>query len=79
MGATIVSKYSRAVEQFLGSGTLQLFIGGKWCSSKKEETFDTVDPGTGEVLARVSHAKSVDVDEAVQAAKQAFRQTGWAT
>ena len=68
MGATIVSKYSRAVEQFLGSGPLQLFIGGKWCPSKKAETFDTVDPGSGEILAKVYHAKSVDVDEAVQAA-----------
>jgi len=79
MGVTIASKYSRAVEQFLGSGTIQLFIGGKWRPSRKEETFETVDPGSGEVLAKVSHAKSVDVDEAVQAGKQAFRQTGWAT
>ena len=79
MGTTIASKYSGAVEQFLGSGSLQLFIGGKWCPSKKEETFETIDPGTGEVLAKIYHAKSVDVDEAVQAAKKAFRQTGWAT
>ena len=79
MEATMISKYSGAVEQFLKSGSLQLFIGGKWCPSKSGETFDTVDPGSGEILTRIYHAKSVDVDEAVQAAKQAFRQTGWAT
>ncbi|MFN8009479.1 MAG: aldehyde dehydrogenase family protein [Terriglobia bacterium] len=79
MATTTVSKFSGPVQQFLGSGPLQLFIDGKWVSSKKEETFETLDPGTGEVLAKVHHARSVEVDEAVQAARRAFRQSGWAT
>src|SRR3990172_9494539 len=79
MEATMTSKYSRAVEEFLGTGPLQLFIGGKWGPSISGDIFEAVDPGSGQFLARVYHAKSVDVDEAVQAAKRAFRQTGWAT
>ncbi len=45
-------------------------INGKWVESA--ETFETVNPATGEVLAEVAHASPEQVAQAVQAAKDAF-------
>jgi len=45
-------------------------INGKWVESK--ETFTTVNPATGEVLAEVANATPEQVAEACQAAKEAF-------
>ena len=53
---------------------LRLFIGGEWVET--EETFDTTDPATGELLARVPLATTEHVDAAVKAARAAF-DGGW--
>lgn len=45
-------------------------INGQWVESK--ETFETVNPATGEVLAEVAHASPEQVAAAVAAAKDAF-------
>ncbi len=45
-------------------------INGKWVESP--ETFETINPATGEVLDVVAHASAEQVAEAVQAAKEAF-------
>ncbi len=45
-------------------------INGKWVESP--ETFETVNPATGEVLAEVAHATPEQVAAATQAAKDAF-------
>ena len=50
-----------------------LFIGGEW--SRPGETFETVNPGNGRVLARVTQATPADVGRAVAAARAA--QPGW--
>ena len=50
-------------------------INGEWIES--EETFENLNPATGEVLGRVSAASESEVNEAVQAAKNAF--PAWAT
>ncbi len=52
---------------------LDLFIGGRWVKAKSGEWFDTVNPSTGQAIARVSQAGPEDVDAAVRAARQAFR------
>src|SRR5581483_12328572 len=41
-------------------------------------TFDTVNPGTGKLLARVAAGDVEDVDRAVSAARAAFRKGVWA-
>ena len=46
------------------------YIGGEW--TRPAAGFDVMDPGAGEVLARVSQGTSRDVDAAVQAAGQAL-------
>jgi 1-pyrroline dehydrogenase len=50
----------------------QNFIGGKWVDARSGATDKVVNPATGEVLDEVPASDAVDVDEAVQAAQQAF-------
>ncbi len=50
----------------------RLFINGEWSDPAGGERFDTVNPGTGEVLAEVPEAGASDVDAAVEAARAAL-------
>ncbi len=54
----------------------ELFIDGAFRKPEGGEWFDTSNPATGEVLARVAQAGSADVDAAVKAARKA--QPAWA-
>ena len=49
-----------------------LFIGGKWCRATGARTFETINPATEQVLARVAEASAADVDRAVAAARRAY-------
>ncbi|HEY6224673.1 MAG TPA: aldehyde dehydrogenase family protein, partial [Gemmatimonadales bacterium] len=51
------------------NGTLGLFIGGQWVPAASGETFETINPATRGVLARVAQAGAADVDAAVRAAR----------
>jgi aldehyde dehydrogenase (NAD+) len=51
------------------------FIGGAWTKADGATTFETKNPATGEVLARVAQADAADVDRAVKAARAAL--PGW--
>lgn len=55
----------------------QLFIGGKWMEATSGDTFEVVNPATGEAFATVSHAGSEDVERAVQSAQKAFESRRW--
>jgi aldehyde dehydrogenase (NAD+) len=52
-----------------------LFIGGEWVAAASGESFETANPATGAVLARIAQAGADDVDAAVAAARKA--QPGW--
>jgi aldehyde dehydrogenase (NAD+) len=52
--------------------TYDLFIGGAFVKPQNDGYFDTINPATGKVLAKVAEATDVDVDKAVMAAKKAF-------
>ena len=67
------------MKEFLSQSPLPLFIGGRSVTPKHAQTFETVDPGNGRVLAQVYNADAQDVDDAVQAARKAFRSSGWAS
>jgi phenylacetaldehyde dehydrogenase len=56
----------------------QLLIGGEWVDAADGATFETLDPGTGEVLTTVAHGKAEDADRAVRAARQAL-EGPWST
>ena len=66
------------VETFLAEDPIRMFIGGEWVEAADGGTFETVDPGDGAVLATVAEGKAADVDRAVQAARDAFKKSGWA-
>ncbi|OPX05385.1 betaine-aldehyde dehydrogenase [Mycobacterium sp. AT1] len=56
---------------FLG-GAKRLLIGGRWLPALSGKEIDTVNPATGEVIARLAAGDEGDVDRAVAAARQAF-------
>ncbi|WP_335870866.1 CoA-acylating methylmalonate-semialdehyde dehydrogenase [Bacillus sp. 2205SS5-2] len=51
---------------------LKNYINGVWVEAKSTETMEVINPATNEVLASVPISSKEDVDQAVQAARQAF-------
>lgn len=66
------------VTEFL-SAPLKLFINGEWVESVEGNTFQTLNPATGEVLATVYEAREKDVHLAAKAALDAFENGPWST
>lgn len=56
-----------------------LLINNQWIPSDSGKTFPTINPATGEELARVDEADAADVDKAVAAARNAFERGPWRT
>ena len=54
----------------------ELYIAGEWRKPESGAYFDTINPASGEVLARVAEGGAADVDAAVKAARKA--QGPWA-
>jgi aldehyde dehydrogenase (NAD+) len=50
----------------------KMLIGGRWVDSLSGESFDSVNPANGQLLARVAKAGQADVDAAVEAARHAL-------
>src|SRR5437764_6351283 len=59
--------------------TSKILIDGKWSDAASGKTFDTYNPATGEVLARVAEGDREDIERAVKAARKAFEEGPWAT
>jgi acyl-CoA reductase-like NAD-dependent aldehyde dehydrogenase len=55
----------------------QQFIGGEWVPAASGETFDDLDPFTGDVVARIPAGAREDAHKAVEAAAAAFEE--WST
>lgn len=56
-----------------------LLIDGKWTEAVSGKRFETENPSTGEVIARVAEGDKADVDKAVVAARKAFESGPWAS
>jgi len=54
-----------------------MLIGGQWVEAASGKAFETIDPSTGEVLARVAEGDSEDINRAVTAARKAFESGPW--
>ena len=54
------------------------YINGDWLESSSGEYFDTENPYTGEVWARIARGTAEDADRAINAAKAAFQSGVWA-
>lgn len=52
--------------------TQNLLIGGKRVAARSGRYFETLDPSTGKVIARVAEADAADVDAAVRSSREAF-------
>ncbi|MBT4078061.1 MAG: aldehyde dehydrogenase [Gammaproteobacteria bacterium] len=53
------------------------FIDGRFQSAKSGKTFDTINPATGETLAKLAACNGDDIDLAVSKAREAFDQGCW--
>src|SRR5436305_6501182 len=57
---------------FLQQKPIKMLIGGQWVGSASGKTFDTINPSTGEVLAKVAECDAEDINRAVVAAGKSF-------
>jgi acyl-CoA reductase-like NAD-dependent aldehyde dehydrogenase len=57
--------------------TYHLLIGGEFVDAASGETFDSVDPSTGEPFAQVAKGGPEDAKRAVEAARKAFDDGPW--
>ncbi len=71
-----LTSLSATVRQFL-SQPKKALINGKWQAAQAGQTFEVLNPATGEVIARVADCQKADVDQAVQAARKAFDGGPW--
>ncbi len=55
----------------------QAFIGGSFRPALSGKTFDTINPATGAVLAKVAACAAEDIDLAVTKAREAFEDGRW--
>ena len=55
----------------------KLLIGGQWIEASGGETFETINPADGSVLAHIARGTAQDIDRAVAAARAAFEQGPW--
>src|SRR5438045_238148 len=57
--------------------TYQLVVAGELADAASGETFQSIDPSTGEAFASVAKAGAEDVRRATEAARRAFDQGPW--
>jgi aldehyde dehydrogenase (NAD+) len=57
-----------------GVKTFQNYIGGEWADAASGETFESVNPATGDTIGVFPRSSAEDVDRAVDAAKAAFEE-----
>ena len=55
----------------------KMLIDGVWMNSQSGRTFETLNPATGEVIAKVAEGEKADIDKAVAAAQRAFEKGPW--
>jgi phenylacetaldehyde dehydrogenase len=66
----------KSVTEFL-KRPRKMLIDGRWVDAVSGKTFETYNPATGEVLARVAEGDRADIDLAVKAARKAFEHGPW--
>lgn len=74
--AQAVMDISPRLVKFL-SGTVKMYINGQFVESKSGDTFESVNPATGETLAHIYKAGVEEVEIAVNAARKAFDEGPW--
>jgi aldehyde dehydrogenase (NAD+) len=77
--AIVLQDVRPEVQKFLSSDSIGMYIGGRWTAADDRDEFAVLDPGYGQAIAKVASGKASDIDRAVQAARTAFRNSGWST
>jgi len=57
----------------------QAFIHGRAVPASSGKTFESINPATGRVLARIAECAAEDIDAAVRAARSTFESGDWST
>ena len=65
-----------ATRGFLGRAG-RMLVGDEWTWAESGKTFDSFDPASGRVIARVASAGEADIDKAVAAARNALESSAW--
>ncbi|MEQ6354030.1 aldehyde dehydrogenase family protein [Lysinibacillus sp. M3] len=56
---------------------IPMLINGEWIHGDMEALLDVMNPSTGEVIAQITNANKIHVDEAVRAARVTFESEEW--
>lgn len=75
---SVPENVKQVIDKFLSDEPIRGVVGGERLASSSNNTFETRDPGTGQLIATVSDYSSEDVDAAVKAGERAFGETPWA-
>jgi aldehyde dehydrogenase (NAD+) len=76
---TVDERTTPSHHPFADGGLKRLLIDGRLVEATSGRTFESVNPATGDVLARVSEGDATDIDLAVAAARRAFDDGRWST
>ena len=68
---------SEASQAFLNDKYKKMLIDNEWTASSSEESIETCDPATGEILALIPRGTAADVETAVGSARKAFESGVW--
>jgi aldehyde dehydrogenase (NAD+) len=69
---TVIEKGAAQRPAYIDDKTKLMLIDGRWVPAASGKTFESRNPATGEVLAKVAEGDSEDIDRAVAAARKAF-------
>ncbi len=67
-----LEKLLEAPHPFLDGSVKRMLIGGQWVPAVSGKTFESRDPATGKLLAKVAEGDAEDIERAVAAARRAF-------
>src|SRR5579863_8597095 len=73
----VMATATSVMEPTVKVGATKLLINNKWVDATSGKTFPTINPATGEIIAKVAEADAADVDKAVGAARNAFDNGPW--
>jgi phenylacetaldehyde dehydrogenase len=79
MSTTIprIEPRTEGARRFLAGQHKKMLIGSEWVEAQSGRQIDSLNPATGELLARVPAGEAADVDRAVAAARASFDSGVW--
>lgn len=77
LAITTPTPKTEGARAFLASSRKQILIDGQWRDAGTGDTFETLDPASGQVLALLAEGTADDVDAAVASARQALTSPEW--